>query len=404
VKPTTARLGILLTAALIATSCSGDDDAAPVTTVAAPTTTSSTTTTTTTASTTAMTTTTTTVPEVEDVLRMPLTGEIIDDASEIPDRPALAVKLDNHPRAHPQAGLNEADIVFEEVVEYGTRFAAVFHTQDSDPLGPIRSGRSQDVGILSSLDQPLFAWSGGNAGVRTVIRQSSMVDLDAGFSPGYYRRSGRSGAPHNLFSSTGALWESAPDDFRLPPQQFAYMTPEEVDDLDGEPATVVRLTMGGLNIRWEYDEETEQYLRIERGSPHQTELTGQVSTDNLVVMAVRYQPSQADRRSPEAQVTGSGPLVVFTRGLMRTGYWVRPSILDPFLFVAELPDDEDAADEALDADEAGDDTDPELPVPGLDPFQHLDPAGGFVGLIPGRTWVELAQDAENFVASESGDD
>jgi hypothetical protein len=240
-----------------------------------------------------------------------------------------------------------------------------------------------------------------------------MVDLDAGFSPGYYRRSGRSGAPHNLFSSTEALWQSAPDEFRLPPQQFPYLTPDEIDDLDGEVATVVRLTMGGLSIRWEYDEETERYLRIERGSPHQTELTGQVSTDNVVVMAVRYQPSQADRRSPEAQVTGSGPVVVFTRGVARTGYWMRPSILDPFTFVAELPDedaDEDA-DEAADDDAADDadatddeDAETEEPVPGLDPFQHLDLDGGLVGLSPGRTWVELAQDAENFVTWESADD
>lgn len=398
---TTARTAIVVTLALVAAACSGgDDDAAPTTppTTAAPTTTTTTTTTATT------TTTTTTVPAPEVVLRMPLTGEPIEDAAEIPDRPALAIKLDNHPRSHPQAGLNEADIVFEEIVEFGTRFAAVFHTQDSDPVGPVRSGRSQDVGILSSLDQPLFGWSGGNAGVRATIRQSSMIDLDAGFSPGYYRRSGRGGAPHNLYTSTEALWLSTPEDFRLPPQQFPYLGLD--DELEGDEATVVTLSMDGLNIRWDYDEETGLYLRSERGSPHRTEFSGQVSTDNVVVMAVEYQRSQADPRSPEAQLVGSGPVVVFSRGIVRSGYWVRPSILHPFTFVSELPDEDapasDESDDAVSDDASSDDDatgdDDERPGAGVDPFANLDI--DLVGLVPGRTWVELARDAENFVTWE----
>ncbi|MGA1311614.1 MAG: DUF3048 domain-containing protein [Ilumatobacteraceae bacterium] len=84
------------------------------------------------------TTTTTTLPPIV----APLTGLPVDAAIT---RPALVVKIDNHPKARPQWGLNQADIVFEENVEMLTRFAAVFHTTDSDPVGPIRSGRKQDV-------------------------------------------------------------------------------------------------------------------------------------------------------------------------------------------------------------------------------------------------------------------
>ena len=41
-----------------------------------------------------------------------------------------------------------ADLVVEELVEGGiTRFAAVFHSRNSDPVGPIRSARSTDVGL-----------------------------------------------------------------------------------------------------------------------------------------------------------------------------------------------------------------------------------------------------------------
>ena len=116
-------------------------------------------------------TTTTTIP----VVRNPLTGAPAADES-ILNRPALVVKIDNHPRARPQWGLNQADIVFEENVEQLTRFAAVFHSQGSDPVGPIRSGRQQDIDLLGSLNHPLFAWSGGNQQVTSAIRKSWLLN------------------------------------------------------------------------------------------------------------------------------------------------------------------------------------------------------------------------------------
>ena len=71
----------------------------------------------------------------------PLTGEPAPGGT-VPQRPAMAVKIDNYPAGRPQSGLDKADIIFEEPVEGGiTRFAAVFQCQSSDldrsrPLGP----------------------------------------------------------------------------------------------------------------------------------------------------------------------------------------------------------------------------------------------------------------------------
>ena len=81
---------------------------------------------------------TTTLPAPEV---MPLTGLPIEDAAAA-TRPALVAKIDNHPAARPQAGLNQADIVYEENVEQLTRYAAVFHSSAPTNIGPIRSGRT----------------------------------------------------------------------------------------------------------------------------------------------------------------------------------------------------------------------------------------------------------------------
>jgi hypothetical protein len=141
--------------------------------------------------------------------------------------PALVVKIDNQAQARPQTGINQADVVFEEIVEGITRFFTIFHSTPSDPVGPIRSARTTDINILAQLNHPLFAWSGGNPGVTAELRQAN-VATDLGASSGnnygragYYRQAGRR-APHNLYTTTSNLWALAPAGGGPPPQLFSY--------------------------------------------------------------------------------------------------------------------------------------------------------------------------------------
>ena len=297
----------------------------------------------------------------EPDFRMPLTGVPLESSDEIPNRPALAVKMPNNPQALPQTGLNEADIVFEEIINDGiTRFAAVFHSQGSDPVGPIRSGRAQDVDILSNLNSPLFAWSGGNPGVTRVINNSTLTSLSyvGGYGNSYFRRDGRGGAPHNLFSSTDTLWDLTPDEFAVPPQVFPYMLPGQV--AQGDTASIIEIELDSILARWDYDDATGRYLRSEYGEPHMSELTGQVWADNVVVMLVEYRQSTIDSKSPEAVTVGSGQVLIFTDGVVRAGVWQRSSNTDLWNLY----------------------TDETLSEP--------------LGLSDGRTWVELPRsDPEN---------
>jgi hypothetical protein len=174
-----------------------------------------------------------------DVLRMPLTGQPIDDPSLIPNRPAMAVKIDNSRPARPQSGLNEADIVFEELINGGiTRFAAVFHSQGVDPVGPVRSGRYPDIQLLEALNRPLYVWSGGNAGVTYYIERSQLINLSYLKTSGYYRRDRGVATEHELYTSTDVMWEKAPADASVPSGVLQYLRPGEV--LTGDPALGVR--------------------------------------------------------------------------------------------------------------------------------------------------------------------
>ena len=62
--------------------------------------------------------------------------------------------------------------MFEEIVEgQATRFAAVFNSMEANPVGPIRSARTQDVDLLQSLNDPAIAYSGANEGVNAALRR-----------------------------------------------------------------------------------------------------------------------------------------------------------------------------------------------------------------------------------------
>jgi len=360
-RPSALLAGVVITCVAAVTACSADDEsstsaAAPVdvTTTTTPATTTTMVVTTTVATTVApsTTSTTTTLPPLP---RQPLTGSVLGDGGQAIDRPALAVKIDNAPGARRNhSGLAVADIVFEEIVEGNiTRFAAVFHSRDSDVVGPIRSGRSQDVDLLTSFVEPLFAWSGGNAGVTRLIAESPLTDLNAvQGGAGYYRGSGAQ--PHNLYNRTESLWAQTPEGHpgSPPPQQFRYLRPAQ--EFDGEPVGGVALPMRGISVEWTWDAESGRFLRSQQGGRHVDQLHGRIGAENVLVFGTWYRPSAIDARSPEAQtISEGGPLWVFSSGELVEGRWVR--------------------------------TDPLLP------FQLVDTDDEPILLTPGTTWVELAE-------------
>lgn len=361
-QPTLRLAAGLIALVGIAAACRGGgdgavDDAFPMvaSTTVAPTTTirpSTTTSTTLVTTTLATTTTTTTLPPVP---RQPLTGVPLTDGEDPIARPALAVKIDNHSSARRNhQGLAVADIVFEEIVEGNiTRFAAVFHSRDSDVVGPIRSGRSQDVDLLTSFVEPLFAWSGGNPGVTRLIADSPLIDLNATRGgKGYYR--GPGAAPHDLYNDTATLWSQTPDGHPgvAPPQQFRYLRPGDV--FDGEPVAGVAVPMRGIDVEWTWDAGEGRFLRSQEGGPHDDALHGRIGATNVLILSTWYRPSAIDARSPEAQtITESAPLWVFSDGKLKEGRWIRTDAAAPIRFV--------------------------------------DATGSPILITPGNTWVELAE-------------
>ena len=272
---------------------------------------------------------------VDPTPRAPLTG--IEGTFEgRTARPALIVKIDNVPDARPQSGLSHADIVIEEPVEGDyTRLAAVFHSQDAAGVGPVRSARTSDLELIPLFGRPIFASSGGNAGVIPQVQAANLVDM-GDHVPGtpYYRLATRA-APHNLWTSTMSLYSGAPELPPPPPPVFDYREPGDQVPKGAFPVGGVALSFGGPErSRFTWDPASERWLRFMDGSPHMDAEGTQLAPVNVVILEIDYDYSnQLGRSVPHALTHGSGPATVLVGGQAIRGQWIRPTLADPLRLV-----------------------------------------------------------------------
>ena len=115
----------------------------------------------------------------------PLTGLIVATPDNLKQRP-LHIRLGNDPQARPQVNLNQADIVYEEIVEWWiTRLTAVYYTHYPTLVAPIRSARIINIQLTQQY-QAALANSGASDAVRWLLKQAPIINLDEYFNPEPY--------------------------------------------------------------------------------------------------------------------------------------------------------------------------------------------------------------------------
>ena len=296
----------------------------------------------------------TTVPPSE---KCPLT-DLNPPGGTVPARPALAVKVDNSGAARPQFGLSAADVVYEEPVEGGlTRFVAIYQCRDATRIEPVRSARIIDPAIVDQFGaHPLFAYAGGIQPAVAAVDASSLVDVGVNRAPSAYWRDPTRYAPHNLTSSTAALYRAGEAEHpgnTAPSPVFAYGPLAQ----DSQPAGTVQIDYPASGLTWTWQPGSQLWLRsYPHSGPAGQGEGGQVSAANVIVMTVVMYPSPYVEDATGAHenllvLTGSGPAQIFRDGAVISGTWSRPVLAQP--------------------------------------TQYLDGSGHSVALSPGNTWIEL---------------
>jgi hypothetical protein len=260
----------------------------------------------------------------------PLTGLALDDPA-VATRPAVLVKIDNTSKGRPQEALTQADLVYEEMIEGGfTRLAVVFHT-NAPLMGPIRSGRTTDIALIGSLDEPVFAWSGANLVHAALLRRQPMVDLGAQSRSEYFRSPDRPGT-YDLMSEAQTLLDvaAARGDGGAPPPHFEYRDETIGLPSTAEPASTVTVTFPSVTSTWDWDADADGWLRTQGTSEHVDAQGERVVAANVIVAEVRQVATgsvdTAGSTVFEQQFLGSGRGWVFTDGHVVEVTWTKPSI------------------------------------------------------------------------------
>ncbi|CAN5704846.1 DUF3048 domain-containing protein [soil metagenome] len=255
----------------------------------------------------------------------PLTGEDPPKGIDLA-RPAVALKIENSPDSRPQTGLDQADIVYEEIVEGGvTRFMALYHCHDVAEGGPVRSARFDDPKIAKPFTR-ILAFSGANQIVLNELRKQKLITLDEQNASGpLFRVPPGSTDVHSVFGNTVRLRRlGANKKGKIGPPESSYLEFGDIPDR-AKKAKSVALNFNPSNeIAWRW--KNDKWVRFEAGVPFKSSGGGQIATPNLLVQEVDVNNSTtitdvAGNPSPDIELNGKGRAFLFRDGQVIKGTW-----------------------------------------------------------------------------------
>ena len=183
---------------------------------------------------------------------------------------SIAVMIDNHDDAWPQAGLQRAYMVYEIIVEGGeTRLMALFKgADDVEKIGPVRSARHYFIDYAMENDA-IYVHFGESPQASSDIKKYSIDEIDGISEDGttFWRVKDKA-APHNAVTSMENLIQSAKNkNYRMTSSEESvlnYVT-DEVNLEDGQGAVSVTIPHSQLQtVSYEYDEKNKVYERFAR--------------------------------------------------------------------------------------------------------------------------------------------
>ena len=204
------------------------------------------------------------------------------------DRP-IAVMIDNHSDAWPQAGLQKAYMVYEIIVEGGeTRLMALFKGADVEKIGPVRSARHYFIDYAMENDA-IYTHFGQSPQAESDIKKYSINDINGVAEDGTtFWRVKEKAAPHNAVTSTEKLLKSAKNKkYRTTSSDKSVLNyvSDEVNLEDGQGAISVTIPHSTLQtVKYVYDEENKVYKRYARNKEQKDWTSGEtVTTKNIII-------------------------------------------------------------------------------------------------------------------------
>ena len=268
--------------------------------------------------------------EIENVFKDPEPVNSLSGRIGI-DGPILVVKIDDTRAAHPQAGLEDADLVYIEQVEGGlTRIAAVFASKIPAVIGPVRSARISDIEILEQFGRVAFAYSGAQKKLLPVIAEANLENLGAQRqSREIYSNDPLRNAPTAMMLQAQALMQKVKEQ-QLPvaiSKSAGWNFAESLDTGTAIASAKVSWPANSYDAVWSSTEK--RWLLSHSGVPNLAANGTHLGASTFVIQIVSITPSEYGDKfggvTPFTATVGSGRGYILRDGKYIAALWNRPT-------------------------------------------------------------------------------
>jgi hypothetical protein len=241
----------------------------------------------------------------------------------------VAVMIDNHTSARPQAGLQSASVVYETLAEGGIpRFMAIFADTNIKEVGPVRSTRPYFVRYAAEYNAAL-AHAGGSPDALNLLKKlrlQTFFAIKAPFAKYFYRA--HIGGVHGLYTSGAKLFAALKQagTVKLTPRYLGWQFQDPVAVAarpSGKHGGTIDLGYGkSYTIEYRFDRVRDRYLRYTGGRAVIDRNTKkQINVRNILILNVPKEKKLDRKGRLDINVIGKGTGVLLREGIVTKIVW-----------------------------------------------------------------------------------
>jgi hypothetical protein len=281
------------------------------------------------------------------------------------------VQIENQPQARPQAGMSEADIVYEVLMEGRsmTRFQCVFNDHLPKNVGPVRSCRiyfadiaSEYKGVLAFFGGPDHTKANIYPKINKAVKDGNVQVAADGLTSKYGTKSGlywrikQRSAPHNVYTDITKLVKL----LTKPVPAVSHFNFNADAVLSGDDVTKIEVKYPAVDTRYEYDAALRKYKRFIGKEPFiDANTKQQITVTNVIVQYAKTVGLGTSKGHIDVKLIGSGDAEVFVGGKHVKATWKRAKQADI--------------------------------------TRYYDASGKEIEILPGNTWVQIVPTGSKYV-------
>ena len=268
------------------------------------------------------------------VIEVPSQG----DPNRIGSGAPVIIQVENSLDARPQAGMQQADMIYEYISEGSIpRLSVIYWRPLPDLVGPVRSCRLITIRLVLMYKGMIYCSGANDYVLGLVWKHPNLVnDYSRGQGNIFYRDNTTRFAPHNVMMRGNNVTPfTAAQNLPAPTYDVAPKHPDGTFTGDAAP----QITVPDHGAVWQYDPGSKQYIKTQDGRPFNNVGTGRVHAKTVIV---EYVTSFLDTHGGNSfhgyyteayELTGDGKADVFVDGIVIHGTWHHPDPNVPAIYL-----------------------------------------------------------------------